>query len=771
LALHVLSSEGGSMSGTRAGLGRIVALGLCLALALLLLAAKEARAAKYSVAQCGWYVGADAGWADSTGGTKFRSDGYCVPPAGQDPFDGVHLKSITRDGQATVSGTRFARWRWEAPAGTAISRVSGTWWHALHDGMQQRIGVGTWSGGFDAFASATGTDTTPRNFVVGISPPQPALEDRLLCAKAESSWCSLGSTSWSAIRALTITIEDDYVPAAGLGGDLTAGGWRRGVQNVDFWGSDTGAGIRFSETTVDGARVNLTEYSCAKALIGSEWRATQMRPCGLVVSGRAAIGTNGFSDGTHSVSHCVTDFAGSVACTPSLSIAIDNNPPAHPRGLGLAGGEGWWRVNDFDLAWTNPEQGPASPIGGAFWRITGPAGFDTGVRLASGRGIASIADRTVPAAGVYSIEIWLQDEAGNEARSTAVSVPLRFDNVAPGVAFEPIPDAASTELPASIRADLSDAHSGPAKGEIHYRRLNGEHWIELPSKFAAGESEGAQLVARLPENLSPGAYVFRADAVDVAGNTASSTRRSDGTEMALRKLPPPPPSRTAVKQVAPRGKTRVFARLRWRRRSGTRITVPFGAGAALSGRLVDSDGAGLAGRPLRIVSRPSRGALAPRQVAHVRTGPHGGFRLGLAAGPSRHITVSYPGEERLDGTRRAAIVLRVRGGLLFRAHPRQLRTGESVRLRGRVRTRGAPLPRRGKLVAIQYYETGTRRWRPIMVVRSDRSGRFRARYRFRYVSGLARIQLRAVAVAEERWPYAPGASRPVVVRVSGDSVG
>ena len=45
------------MSGTRGGVGRIVAMGIALALALLLLAAREARAGNYSVAQCGWYVG------------------------------------------------------------------------------------------------------------------------------------------------------------------------------------------------------------------------------------------------------------------------------------------------------------------------------------------------------------------------------------------------------------------------------------------------------------------------------------------------------------------------------------------------------------------------------------------------------------------------------------------------------------------------------------------------------------------------------------------
>ena len=151
------------MSGARrAGLARIVAMGVALALALLLLAAREASAGDYLVAQCGWYVDRDADWADTTGGAKFRSDAWCVPSGG-DPFAGVHMKSFTRGG-GTVSGTRFARWRWVAPAGTGISRVSGTWWHVLHDGMEQRIGAGNWNGGFDPFLSASGTDTTPRSF-------------------------------------------------------------------------------------------------------------------------------------------------------------------------------------------------------------------------------------------------------------------------------------------------------------------------------------------------------------------------------------------------------------------------------------------------------------------------------------------------------------------------------------------------------------------------------------------------------------------------------
>lgn len=753
------------MSGTRGGFGRIVAMGVALALALLLLAAKEATAGKYSVAQCGWHVGADAGWADSTGGAKFRPDAYCATPPGADPFDGAHLKSFTRDGQVTVSGTRYARWRWDAPEGTGITRVSGTWWHALHDGIEQRIGVANWSGGFDVFAAAATTDVTPREFVVGFSTPMPALEDRLLCARAESKWCSLGPGSWSAVRALTITIEDNFLPIFSLDGDILAGGWLRGDRRLGYSALDGGAGLKRTEALIDGNAVVANDHPCNVVSIGGEWRGTTMRPCPTTRAGNYPISTTRFSDGPHSVSHCATDFAGNVNCVPGRTILIDNNPPAHPRDLALAGGDGWRRTNDFDPSWLNPDQGLASPIGGASWRITGPAGYDSGVKFVAGRDLRGLQNLFVPRAGTYSLGIWLRDEAGNETASSAATLPLRFDDVPPGVAFAPA--AAPDAVPSQISAQIADAHSGPASGEIHYRRLGGEQWTELPAKLKRGGSaDSAELLAHLPTDLVPGTYVFRADAVDVAGNAASTTRRVDGTEMTVRKAPGSPVA--GVKRAeAVRAKARIFARLRWQGRRGTDLTVPFRVAATLTGRLLDADGAGLADRTLRVVSRPSRGALGGPEVEALQTGPHGGFQFRLPAGTSRRVAVVFRGDAGHDGAERSPLTLRVRSGVEFEVAPRELHTGAAVRFSGLVRSLGAPLPRRGKLVAIQYFESAAKRWRPVLVTRSDHVGRFRAAYRFRYISGSAKVRLRATVLSEERWPYAPGSSSPVLVRVTG----
>jgi hypothetical protein len=734
-------------------MARAIALGVLLALSVLLLAASKADAGKYAVAQCGWYVGADASWADTTGGVKFRPDAHCVPPAGVDPFAGAHLKSLTRDGQATVSGTRFARWRWTAPLENRITQVRGTWWHALHDGMEHRLGAVNWGGGFEPFLQASGTDTAPREFTRGFPIGAAAFEDRLLCARAETRWCSLEPTSWSGLRALTITIEDPGAPSAGiLGGDLVAGGWRRGSQGVAVTASDGGAGIRFGETRLDGARVGLSEYPCEKALIGGEWRGTRMQPCLTTVSATHTIATQSFSDGPHTLVHCGTDFASNSTCTPARTVLIDNNPPAHPRAVSLDGGEGWRRVNDFDLGWENPDQGPASPIAGAVWRIAGSSGFDTGVRFAAGRGRRSLADLSVPAAGAYSLQLWLRDEAGNEAPASAVTVPLHLDDVRPRVGFAVEPP--DTQLKAEVGDDLS----GPDGGRLLYRRVDAQDWIELPTKLVRGDVPGqGYLVAPMP-TLGYGTYVFRADATDAAGNGASTSLRTDGTQMAIRKAPPP---------HVPRAKTRLFARLRGGHGRGDSLTARFGAPALLSGRLTRADGAGVGDRELRVVSRLSRGALAPVAVETVRTGEHGGFELRLPPGPSRRIAVAFPGDGGLEGASRRSLELRVRAGISLRALPPSLRTGQVVRLSGKVRSRGALIPRRGKLVAIQYLEQATHRWRPVLVIRTDHHGRYRARYRFRYVTGRATIRLRAIALAEERWPYAPGSSPPVTVRVEG----
>ena len=217
-----------------------------------------------------------------------------------------------------------------------------------------------------------------------------------------------------------------------------------------------------------------------------------------------------------------------------------------------------------------------------------------------------------------------------------------------------------------------------------------------------------------------------------------------------------------------RAKTRLFARLRWRHRSGPRITVPFDAAAILSGRLVDADGAGLAGRALRVVSRPSRGALAESRES-TRSAPDRTAASGCRSRRGPRGASPSASSARTASTARAAPASPCGCAAASRSAPRRARSGpdRSSASRGG----STPAGRRSRAAASWSRSSTTRAppdsWRPVLFVRSDRSGHFRARYRFRYVSGSARIRFRAVALAEERWPYSTGASAPVVIRVSG----
>ena len=373
---------------------------------------------------------------------------------------------------------------------------------------------------------------------------------------------------------------------------------------------------------------------------------------------------------------------------------------------------------------------------------------------------------------------------------------IAVDNSPPEVEFAAAPEG-------QVAATVSDAFSGPASGTISMRRAEESTWTDLPTSFVRGGSGAATLSAHLPD-LSGGAYFFRAMAADAAGNGGSAQFRAAGTAESLRRQiagadgsgrgPAPRGGRGAAgargraahlvanlvegsagargdRPAAPTA-TWALAALadRGRRRPGSPgvpLTVDFGAAVELRGRLTDAHGEGIADRPVRVSAHPAGGSGAAPSHRRVVTDGAGRFRLRLPAGTSRRVSVSFGGGGGFGSARGRPLSLRVRAAVSLAVTPLRLRTGESVELRGRVRPGAARIPARGKLVTIQYLEQASGRWRPALVARTDARGRFKLRYRFRYVTGEARIRLRATALPEARWPYAEGSSAPVTVEVRG----
>jgi hypothetical protein len=638
-------------------------------------------------------------------------------------------------------------WRWAAPPGTGIVTVNGDRWHVLRDNFQHRIGSLPPGGSFSPFLQFSGTDTVRRDFSRSFSPPAAAFESRLLCALPADRFCSVTGTSLAGLRGLTMTINDPISPKASIDGEFRKGGWLRGTQEVGFAGSDAGSGIRFSETVVDGVVRGTTEHRCDIERIAGQWRGTRMQPCRTGAGGSHTLDTTRLSDGPHQITGCSTDFAGNRACAAAGMLRSDNNPPSAPRSLRVIGGDDWRRGNSFALSWTNPDQGVAAPLAGTRHRITGPGSFDSGTVVSPGTdGLAGL---SVPTAGEYRVDVWLADAAGNENPGETAEAVLRFDDLDP-VAFVLHPEREAPEL---LRATVFDEHSGPAGGVISYRRQGSEKWRDMPTRFVA-DGRRAELRAEFPStDVPPGRYDIRVRVRDRAGNEVASDRRPDGTRLVL-KAP-------LVQQ------TMVAARLVGAGSSGRALRVPFGSAARIVGRLSGEGSRGLAGKQVAIVQRPGTGARSKSKVRLVTTGPDGGFALALPAGTSRRVTAGFTGDRQNSGSSSGPLRLGVTGSISFTARPDRLRTGQTVRFRGRVRSGAARHPSRGNFVAIRYFERSSGKWRPVLVTRTDRFGNYRATYRFRYIAGVAHIKLRATLLPSQSFPYLPADSPVRTVRVQG----
>jgi hypothetical protein len=197
------------------------------------------------------------------------------------------------------------------------------------------------------------------------------------------------------------------------------------------------------------------------------------------------------------------------------------------------------------------------------------------------------------------------------------------------------------------------------------------------------------------------------------------------------------------------------------RKSGRRLTVRRGKAVRIRGRLTNA-GAPVAGATVHLVGRVRRHGSAPRAVGRTAvTGADGRFKLRAPARLSRTLWLGVrAGAGDTTFTCSRALRLGVRARATLRASRTRLSGAGTVRFRGRLR--GGHVPRRGKIIVLQGRENG--RWRTFANTRTNRRGRFTARYRFSGNPGT--YPVRALVPADASYPFAAGASRPVRIRVS-----
>jgi hypothetical protein len=375
----------------------------------------------------------------------------------------------------------------------------------------------------------------------------------------------------------------------------------------------------------------------------------------------------------------------------------------------------------------------------------------TAIRIDGGAPIRADGDRvsaTVIASGIHSVAYYARDAAGNVAdgglsngrpNHPPPTATVAIDREPPRVAFAGAQDPLDPER---IEARVSDSLSGPdpALGSIGVRPAgSGERFVELPT-----EHSGSVLGARWDsEAYPPGEYEFGAIAYDAAGNSASSSSKSDGSPMRLAN-----PLKVA---------TRLLSGFRSR-------SVRYGRGATFSGRLIAGRHAPLPGMPVRVVERFDPGAFPRERVSTVRTGADGAFSLHLSPGPSRDLVAIAPSTATARGASSQPQRLTVRSGVRMRVSSTVASVGgRPVVFRGGVAANGTAIPAEGKTVQLQFRLPGLP-WSEFRTIHTDPHGHFHYAYRFADDDSRGvRFQFRAYAPAQAGWPFEPAGSLPVQV--------
>ncbi len=755
-------------SGPHRHAATIALCGLLAAVAIAVVFAATAHAAQYKMLLCAGNVGSNSyGTATDTAspqnpGGIFNFENYCGPapdPAGGAAFLRIYENQASGNAGAGAWGTIY----YDTPPNISFRTAGGYTRepYAFNDGWRSRFFLDYTSSGLvplmiqgAGLPNANGQWATTSTFAPHLWPfsgqlPATRFGFELSCVRPAG--CDRANFNATDANSFVFTLEDDQNSQVALTGNspLISGQWVRGSQTATFSWSEHGSGIRFERIRIDGAqRWQIDHLATGECNLGSSPTngefARVFQPCATADNiGRAyGFDTAGLADGAHTLQACTQDYAqavglngtGSESCD-QRTIRTDNTAPGAPSGLRVTSANPQRYLESFGASFSLPPNA-GSPIRKVHYDVVDANGkVVVPEKVASGTDPSELTKIEGPKTpGAYQLRVWLEDEVGLVGPATTAPIP--HDTTPPAA-----PQDVSVAAPSSPRTpqgfdvrwrNILDA--GAPIDAVHYQVLNGAGNPVVQTKTIGAEN--LQAIQALETPRERGSYTLRLWLEDAEGNQGAPVNV--------------PLAYDCVRSEAGGGSS-LSAGL-GPHGDGT-LVVSEGQGSTLAGKLQGSGSVSNAALCVfsKVVTDQERQFLGVAM-----TDPSGAYQFAIGSGPSRELTVAYRPDQREIV---AGATLRTTVTPTFKLRRKVIHNKGFAVFTGAI-----PGPHNGQVVVVLQVKDG-KSWRVFRRYQTEEGGSFSMRYRFTQTTTPTKYTMRAQVRAQSGYPYDPGNSRALPLRV------
>jgi hypothetical protein len=546
-----------------------LSIGMLVAAALYLSGASIGEAATYEVRACDAApTSANNSWnAVRTAPVGTTSIETVCPSPTPDPYGevaaGLSVMDTLEGDDAPADGS-FSEWRITAPTQTKISAFAVT--RDIGNRATLQGGAYTPYGRVDGSDLAGESCYRPNGeFFCRIqgAVTQPVTGETLAWGIrcSGTTFCHGGFSLhevWVAIRSAIVTIDDPVAPLIGAAsGELADGAaWHAGVEQVTVAGSDV-TGVRQVGAFLGATQLalktapNAAAGGCGQLNQGLAY--TYTTPCagarGLNAAQTLDVDTASIPDGSAgSVRLVVRDTAGNEA-ESSLPVKVDNEAPGAPE---VTSDSGWSREEQATWSWAVAAETDRAPIVGIEVEKCLVGGSCETENLPGAAFGAPVSLTRVVGEGETSVRVRHRDSAGNVG-AFSVARTARRDRTAPSVTIElPRREVAPGETIDPV-VQTTDPLSGVASVEKQVR-VNGGEWQPLTGPVSG---TGGTV------------FVFRARAIDQAGNASAWVESAEARVVApafVAPTPTPAPTTTPTPPAVIRSAVKLVGlKATWRR--------------------------------------------------------------------------------------------------------------------------------------------------------------------------------------------------------------